>query len=168
MDTIRLGPIIFDKDNNIYYSPVTMDSIKTGSLRLVDVKEDLLKVEFSNKNEEFYQTMQNLDQFIINYIINNSMELMGVTVEEDNVRDLYKTCINLPDTLEDTPNMYMSFDSIPDKDRDVELDIDLVIDKIIFFPNSYKMILKAVNVEIKNTYLPTTRCLFVSDDSEDF
>lgn len=146
---------LFDENNNII-------NIKNKKFKLLHVNDNSLFLEFIPSSNLLYKFILELDKYIKEQIINNAEEWFENKVNNDTINNLYKSSINLPDTIPDAlPNMKFNLSNnckiiqenkkidISELKQNTIIKIDFSIIGLYFFKNKCHLeyIVNKINID---------------------
>lgn len=77
--------------------------LKSPNLRLVDISNNILTVEFLYSSQEFYDFIKNLDNYLKTQLALNGPGWFGDQFDTDKINNLYRSSILLPEKLPGLP-----------------------------------------------------------------
>jgi|688.fasta_scaffold136527_2 hypothetical protein len=163
---------LFDNDNNLI-------NIKSSSLRLLNVKNNILNTELLYSSTEFYEFINKLDEHVKNEIIKNGSRWFGNNLNTDTINNMFKRSVFLPDRLPGFPTFIFEINdetkiinkrkkiSIDNLHNNMELEISFIINGVYFFKNKCNLIYTTKEIKVINDMCQTIESLFEDSDNEE-
>ena len=179
LESIELAGMLFDSNNNIYYSKLTNleQIVRIPNFRFIKLNQSTtnsgsIDLEFLPNASNFYKFLYNLDNRIIGEFAKNSKNLVGTQFSYDTIETLYNKTIKIPDYIPALPTITLSLtvDTIILDQQGEQIDIESIkegnevallvtFDKVEFHKNRYRLVCIANCIQIKNGYC--NNCLFI-------
>ena len=152
---------VFNDEDGIFQSNVNGDcKIKSTSLRLISINDNLLTCEFLYDSNEFYQFILRADDFYKKNLIENGVRWFGNSLNQDNINNIFKGSVKLPNRLPSFPQVsFVIGDDCVVKNRNkkfsinqlssnMEIELDLTIDSLKYYKNKCYLsyIINKINV----------------------
>ena len=104
---------IFDQTLNLFISQFLDNNdklceIKSSSLKFIDLKNNYIQIEFLPSSNDFYNLINNLDNYIKDLIINNGSKWFNSNLNIETINNIFKRSINLPLSIPSLPLMDLS------------------------------------------------------------
>lgn len=177
----------FDSNYSIFISNIlnsntnsTMN-IKSGNLRLLNFKDDILQIEFLHSSNNFYEFINNIDLQFKNEIIKNGTDWFGDQVNVDTFNNIFKPSISLPIKLPGLPTMNFKCDtdckvsgkrrkklSKNDLKQNMEIELHFMIEGIHFHKNKCHLIYNVKNIRVLNNICQTFENSFGENNNQTF
>lgn len=145
-DKIVINPCVSKKlanfDNPVYCSKLLNNGeafvIDAGEFKLVTFDKNM-HLEFLNNNDT-YNIINKIESNLIEILFQNSKTILGVDVSKQNIKNLFKKTIQLPETLSSKPYLLLPFSKnitvtinnvvVTDPEKIYSLDRDKIYDKV--------------------------------------
>lgn len=102
----NLNQPIFDFTYNIFISKFNSEiCVKYNSVKLLEVSEDSLRIEFLHSSNILYGCITQLDDKVKEEIILNGESWFGNNLNTDTINNMFKYSIKLPEKLPGFPTM---------------------------------------------------------------
>lgn len=186
-DDIILTKLYFnDKQNHYQLKILSNDDkleFKTPKMKLNEVNNSYITLEFLKNNNKFYDFMFELNNHIVQEIYKNSQSLFDIDLTLDNVKNLFVGNIDLPPNLSCHPviklnvsnscQVYDKDDSLIellDLENNCEVECIISAKKIIFKKNRFYIDYKVKSISIKNyvhnctSYMLSEICPYSDDE----
>lgn len=123
--------------------------------------EDIIELSFIKSNNMFYTFVYNLDSRIIDLLFTKSIPLFNIQFKKENIEDLYKKCLLVPNNVYECPKLKLVCDEnitiynidgdkieLYDLHENCEIKMQILFDKIIFEKNKcfIKCVIKCIDV----------------------
>jgi len=184
INSYHLSEPIYDELNDIYMCKLTDTKnkeirVKSSSMRLLDLIDNNLRLEFIHTSNDFYQFVNNLDNYLKEGVKEQLSKLLE-NINKDTLDNLFKSSINLPDKLPSLPFMKFKLDStckfaanrrrkisIESLKQNTEIEIHLFITGVNLYKNKYEVIYNVHQVKLIGDYSPSLVDLLTKNPNED-
>ena len=146
---------IFNGINNVLYTlPIKYNNddfnFNLGTFKL-SKNNDMINLEFINNdyNEYVYNLIISLENYIIDLIYKNSEKLIGYQLSLYNLKNMYKSIINIPKTLNNLPFVEIKNKNI-NFDNDNLFNVNVQFKEILLFKDHFKCNLKITSIKQEN------------------
>jgi hypothetical protein len=151
--------LVDDKDKEV--------RLKSSSMRLLDLVDNDIRLEFVHTANDFYQFIINLDTHLKDEVHKQLTNMLG-TLNKETLDNLFKSSINLPVKLPSLPYMMFKLDdtckfaanrrrkiSIDNLKQNNEIEVHLIIQGIYLYKNRYELVYKVYQVKLIGDYHPS-------------
>lgn len=159
-------------------SKVTMN-IKSDSLRLLDIKDGILQVEFLYSSNDFYEFINGIDSQFKEEIIVNGSDWFGNNLNNDTINNIFKQSVNLPVKIPGLPTINFRYDdnckisgikrkklSMDDLKPNMEIELHFTVEGIYFYKNRCHLIHNVKQIKILNDTCQSFESLFGENDED--
>ena len=157
---------LLDENGNSCY-------IKSSSLRLIDIYDDVLTAEFLYSSQEFYNFIRDFDELLKKQLIEKGPMWFGDKFDTDKINNMFRSTIRLPEHLPGLPLLKFKLSdnfSIVGKDNNryelddlktnMEIKIHFSIEGIEFHKNMCNVSLIVYQININKNLCQTMDNLF--------
>lgn len=157
---------LLDENGNSAY-------IKSSSLRLVDISENILTAEFLYSSQEFYNFIRNLDEYLKMQLIQKGPLWFGDKFDTDKINNLFRSTILLPEKLPGLPLLKFKLTDnfvivgkdnnkyeLDDLKSNMEIKIHFCIDGVEFHKNMCNVLMSVYQININKNLCQTIDNLF--------
>ena len=174
------APVFDEKSNKFIAKLVDMNQglghayMKSSSLRLLGIRNNILFAEFLYSSQEFYNFIKSLDEYMKHEVIENGKEWFGEKFDADKVNNLFRPSIKLPEKLPSLPfiefklsdqciivNKELEKDyDLNDLKMDMEIKLHFCIDGVEFYKNHCNVSFSVYEIDINKNLCQTLDNLF--------
>lgn len=145
--------------------------------RFCEKNDNYIIVEFLSDCNEQYEFIYDLDNCVIDYIFKNSEKIFGTKTNLDTIENMLMRSLYLPVAINKLPTMKIELsDNIKIYDingeecnTDIlrinqEITFDLIIDKVFFYNNGFKMHFYTDSINISKHFCQCNDYLFLENE----
>lgn len=182
LNSLILKEPIYNSSTDMYISDITFDSkrinFKTPRLRVIDLYDSQLEIQFTLNCSDFYEKIYNIDDYIIDQLVTYGQQWFGTPVKHRTIENLFRRTTIIRKNLKDLPKMIFQVSNtcnfIGRDGRNVHLDtivknneVELIIEleSVNFYPNMYWLVYKVVELQVTNYCCDSANYLFTNTES---
>lgn len=196
--SINLNNIIYNNninafESNIIYTESNNNPDKLSVLfkmKLDKINDNNIILEFQQGYPEQYSLIYSIDNYLIDYIHENSEKILGLELELEpgsdsctsikynTVKNLLMRSIQLPCDINRFPTMIINVNTncIRNINGDIcklenlrigqELQVNIVVDKVIFYPSGFKILYLTNSIQVLKNICQSNNYLFSDSDDD--
>lgn len=113
----------------------------------------IVELEFSDKNNDMYLKMLELENYILDWICKNGTRLVGSELNQDTVESMFRRFILLPLSLKTNPRIKIRLSrkihlikAVQDLNYNDAVNLTIVLERVRFNKNSFEAEMKIVEI----------------------
>lgn len=161
--------------DDVFYSKLDKPFLLSGKMRYCNeyykISSNELGLEFVPWDEDNYETLNLIEEYLVDYLHKNSVRIFEHDVDKDKISDLLISCIK----THNSHNSYLKvqiddgclvsdklgkIDDLINLKDGFELKVRLKVDRIEFHPDGYELIILCDRIYVTRYFCPTDEYLF--------